>query len=254
MFRKTVKKLNGNSSKTIILPVCYHLKNDLLLFFWMVKNYHVMESIWTHFRNLATSIFSYDKSCYYDIGFATTPCAASVFQNVSYFGWNVSRHVLIVPARPIFWQNRCKFIQNVQSESCQKNTVTRNILKRYDNRCLAPIETVFASNGTIREPLYCCDTWEKRLVLLGFVIMNRIYKLYLGQPIFLTKNVKFWLYNLQILTLFWPIHFLHLQLNENAEYKAYISNQSDRLKTFFLLKSNKTQKCERPNETRGNKP
>jgi len=33
---------------------------------------------------------------------------------------------------------------------------------------------------------------------------------------FWPKNVKLWLYNLQILTLFWPINFLRLQLQNNA--------------------------------------
>jgi len=33
---------------------------------------------------------------------------------------------------------------------------------------------------------------------------------------FWPKNLKFWLYNLQILTLFWPINFLRLQLQNNS--------------------------------------
>ena len=38
----------------------------------------------------------------------------------------------------------------------------------------------------------------------------------LGQPIFWPKDFKFWLYNLQILTSFWPINFLRLQLQNSS--------------------------------------
>jgi len=43
---------------------------------------------------------------------------------------------------------------------------------------------------------------------------------WLGQPIFWSKNFKFWLYNLNILTLFWPINFLRLQLQNISAFGA----------------------------------
>jgi len=42
------------------------------------------------------------------------------------------------------------------------------------------------------------------------------YYTQVGQPIFQPKNLIFWLYNLQILTLFWPINFLFLQLQNSS--------------------------------------
>jgi len=43
-----------------------------------------------------------------------------------------------------------------------------------------------------------------------------IYCWWLGRPIFWPENLQFWLCNLQILTLFWPIEFLRLQLQNNS--------------------------------------
>ena len=48
-------------------------------------------------------------------------------------------------------------------------------------------------------------------------------QLWLGQPIFWPKNLKFWLYKLQILTLFWPIIFLRLQLQNNSALSVEIN-------------------------------
>jgi len=48
----------------------------------------------------------------------------------------------------------------------------------------------------------------------GLAVSNHV--LYVGQPIFWPKSLKFWLYNLQVLTLFWAINFLRLQLQNNS--------------------------------------
>jgi len=60
---------------------------------------------------------------------------------------------------------------------------------------------------------------------------------------FLTENLQFWLFDLSISCV----------CNWNVEYKAYNKDQTGSLKIFFLLKWNKNQKCERPNEIRGEK-
>ena len=43
----------------------------------------------------------------------------------------------------------------------------------------------------------------------------------LGQTFFWPKKQKFWLYYLQILTLFWPINFLHFQLKCGIQSISY---------------------------------
>jgi len=59
----------------------------------------------------------------------------------------------------------------------------------------------------------------------------------LGQPIFWPRNLKFWLYNLQIFTLFWPINFLHLQMQNNSALGVEVNPEAySRTLCFEILK------------------
>jgi len=67
--------------------------------------------------------------------------------------------------------------------------------------------------------------------------LQRPQRLSLGQPIFWPKNFKFWLYNLQILTLFWPINFLRLQLQNISSMVLRLTQKHiDALKASKFLK------------------
>ena len=68
---------------------------------------------------------------------------------------------------------------------------------------------------------------------------------------FWPKYLKFWLNNLQIFTLFWPINFLFLQLNSRIKSMC-TRNQTDRWKSLFCWNDKKI-KCERSNKARSNK-
>ena len=57
-------------------------------------------------------------------------------------------------------------------------------------------------------------------------IFTRIKTLWLGQPIFWPNNLKFWLYNWQILTLFLPVNFLRLQLQNNSAVGVEVSPET----------------------------
>jgi len=59
--------------------------------------------------------------------------------------------------------------------------------------------------------------------------------LLLEQPIFWPKNLKFWLYNLQILTLFWPIHFLRLQLQNNSALGVEVNPEGYSSTLYFKI-------------------
>ena len=52
--------------------------------------------------------------------------------------------------------------------------------------------------------------------ILATIIDRSILTWLLGKANFVPKNVQFWLCNLQILSLLWPVNFLRLQLQNNS--------------------------------------
>jgi len=59
--------------------------------------------------------------------------------------------------------------------------------------------------------------WESSIAVLTKII---------GQPIFWPKNLKFWLQNLQILTLFWLINLLRLELQNNSAFGVDVNSEA----------------------------
>jgi len=55
---------------------------------------------------------------------------------------------------------------------------------------------------------------------------------------FCSKNVKFWLYNLQILTLFRPINFLCMQLQNNSSLGVEVNPEVIHALLSFKIKKN----------------
>ena len=71
-----------------------------------------------------------------------------------------------------------------------------------------------------------------------FACFHYVLVLLLGQTIFWPKNWNFWLYNLQILTLLWPINFLRLQLQNNSALGVVANSESYSYPILGNLKKN----------------
>jgi len=73
--------------------------------------------------------------------------------------------------------------------------------------------------------LYVIHTYGAN-VMIPIVVAQLMDMSEVGQPLFWPKNIEFWLYNLQILTLFWPKNFLHVQLQNNSILGVVINSES----------------------------
>ena len=61
---------------------------------------------------------------------------------------------------------------------------------------------------------------------------------WLGQPMFWPTNLEFWLYNLQILTLFWPIYFMRFQLQNGSALGVEVNPETYSCTLCFEIKRN----------------
>jgi len=76
--------------------------------------------------------------------------------------------------------------------------------------------------------------WEGKRAINAFVLQYVI-----GQPIFWPKSLKFWLYNLKFWLYFWPIHFLHLQLQNNSGLGVEVNPEAYSCTQCFEIKKNR---------------
>jgi len=61
---------------------------------------------------------------------------------------------------------------------------------------------------------------------------------WLGQPVFWPKNLNFWVYNIKILTVSWPINFMCLQLQTNSVLGVEVHSEAYSCTPCFELKKN----------------
>jgi len=69
--------------------------------------------------------------------------------------------------------------------------------------------------------------WESSIAVLTKII---------GQPIFWRKNLKFWLQNLQILTLLRLINFLRLKLQNNSAFGVDVNSEANSFRMLQTFK------------------